>query len=278
MERLDRFTDPFDGPNARENAPLSSFNAKLASDYGVRQQMGKITLKTIPTSRPPRPPPIQDVVKPEDIDWNSLVDVLDEAAYRPTASKAIATYPNTPRPTSNLSVTVVPTPSRLFPGSSIAHKRIRPIAHEDPYEKFLKGVFNESEPAMSEEESEDEDFTVAHSTGRNGDEDDEYRNDASVQISMKELLDLFEDEYFVRGRHISVDRLRKRLEHLDEVKSAKVGFSTDQIQRLDDQICRHIQLTVQSIALCGELVGADCVIAELIQSLVPNLNHSLTDL
>lgn len=269
MERLDRCTDPFDGPKVTENVSLNSFTPMSASDQVLRQKMGTITLRTIPSSRLSRPPPVQETMNAEDIDWNSLVDVLDEAAYNPKISASVISCPKSaPKPSGNLSVTVVPTPNRQHSTNSIVSKRSRSEIHEDPYEKFIKGVFNNMEPIVSEEESDDEDFTVANSTGRNGDEDDEYRNDASVQISMKELLDLFEDEYFIRGRHISVDRLRKRLEHLDETKISKVGFCKTQIQRLDDQICRHIQLVVQSIALCGELAGADCVIAELIQSLV----------
>lgn len=269
MERLDRFTDPFDGPQkAPQKFILTPFGNRIQSEQSVCQQSGNITLKTIPCTRPSRPSQqMPDVIKAEDIDWNSLVDVLDEAAHQPNNnSNNNMVCPSTPRPIGNLSVTVLPTPNRLLPKSP-RQKRLRPSIHEDPYEKFLKGVFNDAEPGVSEEESDDEDYTVAHSTGR-GDEEDEYRDDESVQISIKELLDLFEDEYFVRKKKISVDRLRKRLEHLDEAKSAKVGFAAEQIGRLDDQICQHIQLVVQSIAFCSELDGAGCLFAELVQSLV----------
>lgn len=93
------------------------------------------------------------------------------------------------------------------------------------------------EPSGSDDS--DEDYTAGPgNVSRGTDEDEEYRDDRTVQISMKELLDLFEDEYFVRGRSISVDRLRKRLEMLDNEKSSKLGFDCELVHTLDQQICQ----------------------------------------
>ena len=105
---------------------------------------------------------------------------------------------------------------------------------------------------------------------KSGDEDEEYRSDKTVQISMKELLDLFEDEYFVRGRNIPVDRLRKRLETIDKAQMAKIGFSPDQMSRLGRQLCEQIQLLVQNAMICGELVGAEAIVSEALLMLVGN--------
>lgn len=59
---------------------------------------------------------------------------------------------------------------------------------------------------------------------------------------MKELLDLFEDEYFIQGRNISVDRLRKRLELLDSENTNNIGFNNEIIKELNTQICNVLLL------------------------------------
>jgi hypothetical protein len=275
MERLDRFTDLSDGLFGDENIFINKLANKLSSDFAARQQLGKLTVKTIPSMRSTKPYPDTDPMSVDDIDWNSLVDVLDEAAFQSSKCQACmlpALKENEQtfsaplaRPNGKLSVTVVPS-HNLRPKT--ANIRIRPASREDPYEKFIKGVFEDADPGEYEESEDDEDFTVASSTSKTVEEEDEYLDDLSVQISMKELLDLFEDEYFVRGRQISVDRLRKRLEHLDQENCALTGFSTDQLRKLDELICRHIQLVVQTLAYCGEIAGVDSVIPELLQGLV----------
>lgn len=125
------------------------------------------------------------------------------------------------------------------------------------------------EPLDTEDDDEsDEDYFQSLNPPKSGDEDEEYRSDKTVQISMKEILDLFEDEYFVRGRNIPVDRLRKRLETIDKAQTAKIGFSPEQTSRLGRQICEQIQLLVQNSMVCGELVGAEQIVSESLGMLV----------
>lgn len=130
-------------------------------------------------------------------------------------------------PSKNLSINVISTKRSKRPYSAETSQEI--------YDSFIQRVINDIE---EESETDDDDCYVNNTGVRSLDDDDDYNGDDTVKISMKELLDLFEDEYFIKGKHISVDRLRKRLEHIDKEKTAIIGFSDQLICRLDNQICK----------------------------------------
>lgn len=150
MERLDRWTDPFDGPGGRDKRTTTqSFSLYgLSSETAKGSSKPRITVRTVPRTAPPLPEPPR-IVEQDEIDWEFLANVLEEAKELPKYSTAPPSKPIMDG--TNFTVRVVPKATQSeFQDGRFDPEKARKIAakRKDPddfteYSDFVQKIIND---------------------------------------------------------------------------------------------------------------------------------------